>query len=109
MFILKFNFFADMKTFSHLGMIDMSKNDFTRSIPPSIGILASLKFLDLSRNLFTANLSSSLIASFTSLQFMDLSNNRFTVHFCSAPKWPYPWVSLAPILNVLARAVGCQQ
>ena len=56
MFILKFNFFADMKTFSHLGMIDMSKNDFTRSIPPSIGILASLKSLSLSTNHLNSSL-----------------------------------------------------
>lgn len=45
-----------MKTFSHLGMIDMSKNDFTRSIPPSIGILASLKSLSLSTNHLNSSL-----------------------------------------------------
>ena len=46
-------------------------------LPPCLNNLTSLLYLDISRNQFNGNLSSSPIASLTSLEYIDLSYNLF--------------------------------
>ena len=56
---------------------DLDYNDFEGILPPCLKNLTSLQLLDLSRNRFTGNISSSWIASLTSLKYIDFGYNQF--------------------------------
>ncbi|XP_047952631.1 receptor-like protein 9DC3 [Salvia hispanica] len=55
--------------------IDLSSNNFSGSIPPSIGDLKSLKYLNLSHNILTGHIPSSL-GGMSELESLDLSSNK---------------------------------
>ena len=57
--------------------IELAGNDFEGMLPPCLNNLTSLSHLDISRNRFNGNLSSSPIANLTSLEYIDLSYNLF--------------------------------
>ncbi|XP_048227499.1 receptor-like protein 9DC3 [Ricinus communis] len=60
-----------------LTTIDLSGNRFTGNIPPSIGMLKSLKELNMSHNKFTGKIQASL-RNLANLESLDLSSNSFT-------------------------------
>ena len=57
--------------------IELAGNGFEGMLPPCLNNLTSLSHLDISRNRFNGNLSSSPIANLTSLEYIDLSYNLF--------------------------------
>ena len=57
--------------------LDLNSNFFQGILPPCLNNLTSLRLLDLSHNLFSGNVSSSLLPSLTSLEYIDLSYNLF--------------------------------
>ncbi|XP_019178536.1 PREDICTED: probable leucine-rich repeat receptor-like protein kinase At1g35710 isoform X2 [Ipomoea nil] len=63
-------------SFPSLTGFNISGNNFDGSIPPAIGHLSNLVFLDLSYNLFDGNIPPQ-IGNLTELQHLDLSRNIF--------------------------------
>ncbi|PON94082.1 LRR domain containing protein [Trema orientale] len=63
------------KIISIFRMIDFSRNKFEGEIPGSIGMLKSLKGMNLSRNKLTSTIPSSL-SNLTNLEWLDLSSNE---------------------------------
>ena len=51
-----FSFSVDWTALGRLELLDMSENDFTGIVPPSIGALFSLKYLFLTRNQLNGSL-----------------------------------------------------
>ncbi|PKI32165.1 hypothetical protein CRG98_047444, partial [Punica granatum] len=64
--------------------LDASYNEFVSSIPPCIQNMTSLYAIDLHRNHFGGNISSSLFANLKSLQDVSLSGNAFEGSFSLA-------------------------
>ena len=69
--------FPGLCKLSKLVELDLAYNKFEGTLPPCLNNLTSLQLLDLSRNEFTGNISSSWIASLTSLKYIDLGSNKF--------------------------------
>ncbi|GKB40088.1 leucine-rich repeat-containing protein [Tanacetum coccineum] len=61
----------------NLTFLDISRNEFTGTIPESIGNMTQLTVLDLSYNKFSGTIPIS-IGSLTSLTWLDLSENKFS-------------------------------
>ncbi|GKE81252.1 leucine-rich repeat-containing protein [Tanacetum coccineum] len=61
---------------THLTFLDLAYNEFTGTIPESIGNLTKLTYLDLSKNKFSGIIPKS-IGSLTKLTWLDLSDNSF--------------------------------
>ncbi|KVH98057.1 Leucine-rich repeat, typical subtype [Cynara cardunculus var. scolymus] len=55
----------------------LSHNMFERNLPHCFNSLSSLKLLDISSNQFTGTLPPSLITNLTSLEYVDFSDNKF--------------------------------
>ncbi|KAL7111112.1 hypothetical protein ACP275_05G067500 [Erythranthe tilingii] len=66
----------DLLAFRHIARIDLSGMWLTGGIPPEIGALSKLTYLNFSRNYFTGNLPFSL-SNLTKLQSLDISYNSF--------------------------------
>ncbi|KVH75742.1 Leucine-rich repeat-containing protein [Cynara cardunculus var. scolymus] len=61
----------------NLWELDLSHNMFEGNLPHCFNSLSSLKLLDISSNQFTGTLPPSLIANLTSLEYVDFSDNKF--------------------------------
>ena len=61
--------------------LDLNYNLFQGILPQCLNNLTSLRLLDLSSNLFSENLSSTLLPNLTSLEYIDLSYNQFEGSF----------------------------
>ena len=57
--------------------LDLAANDFEGTLLPCLNNLTSIKFFDISENLFSGIVPSSSISSMTSLEYIDLSENSF--------------------------------
>ena len=68
---------TDLGMLKKLEELDLSNNNFEWILPPCLSHLTSLRLLDLFKNQFSGNLSSSVIANLTSLEYIDLSYNHF--------------------------------
>ncbi|MFS7950751.1 putative leucine-rich repeat domain superfamily [Helianthus anomalus] len=67
---------------SYLETLDISLNQFTGTLPPSlIANLTSLKMFDISSNQFTGILLPSLIVNLKSLEYVDFGLNKFEGSF----------------------------
>ncbi|KAK7851230.1 receptor-like protein 13 [Quercus suber] len=67
----------DLGMLKKLEELDLSDNNFEGILPPCLRRLTSLRFLDISKNQFSGNVPSFVIANLTSLEYIDLSYNRF--------------------------------
>jgi Leucine-rich repeat (LRR) protein len=70
-------FDTDLCGLKKLEELDLSDNQFEGILPPCLSSLTSLRFFDISKNQFSGNVSSSIIAGLTSLEYIDLCFNRF--------------------------------
>ena len=61
--------------------IDLSFNFFQGILPSCLNNFTSLRFLDLSHNLFSGNVSSPLLHNLKSLEYIDLSDNHLEGSF----------------------------
>ncbi|KAI3773448.1 hypothetical protein L1987_47977 [Smallanthus sonchifolius] len=61
----------------NLHELDLSGNNFVGNLPKCFNMQSSLKFFDISSNQFTGILPPSLIANLTSLEYVDFSHNKF--------------------------------
>ena len=75
----------DLRAFSALTEVYLGGNNFTGSIPPSIGQLSELRVLDLSNNSLKCVVSESHLIKLDKLEILDLSLNSLILHF--APDW----------------------
>lgn len=76
-----YTFFVGLCELKKLEELDLSLNSFEGILPPCLNNLTSLRLLDLSQNLLTGSISSSLIAGLLSLVYIDLSHNHFEGSF----------------------------
>ncbi|CAA2995505.1 LRR receptor-like serine threonine- kinase GSO1 [Olea europaea subsp. europaea] len=67
----------DLIAFKNLKVLDLSKNNFTGSIPQIIGLMSSLSALSLAENNLTGFLPSKGFCELKNLQELDLSLNAF--------------------------------
>ena len=67
-----------LKNLTKLTNLDLSRNNFTNSIPSALLTLSSLNTLDLSSNQFTGAIPNVTLSGLPSLYTMDLSNNKLT-------------------------------
>ncbi|KAL7196138.1 hypothetical protein ACSBR1_036205 [Camellia fascicularis] len=66
-----------LASFSHLEILDLNKNNFSGSIPPSIGALSSLQALSMAGNELNGSLPIQGLCKLKKLETLDLSNNLF--------------------------------
>ncbi|XP_028067417.1 receptor-like protein 15 [Camellia sinensis] len=66
-----------LTSFRHLEILDLSRNNFLVSIPPSIGALSSLKALSLAQNNLNGSLPIQGLCKLKKLEELDLSYNLF--------------------------------
>ncbi|KAK4571165.1 hypothetical protein RGQ29_029833 [Quercus rubra] len=67
----------DLCGLKKLEELDLAANDFEGTLLPCLNNLTSIKFFDISENLFSGIVPSSSISSMTSLEYIDLSENSF--------------------------------
>ncbi|KAK9069806.1 hypothetical protein SSX86_010202 [Deinandra increscens subsp. villosa] len=66
---------------TQLQELDLSYNNFDGNVPQCFNMLSSLKLFDISSNQFTGILPPSLFVNLTSLEYIDLSHNKFESSF----------------------------
>ncbi|XP_057792809.1 receptor-like protein EIX2 [Salvia miltiorrhiza] len=79
----------DLRAFSALTEVYFGGNNFTGSIPQSIGQLSELQVLDLSNNSFKGVVSESHFIKLDKLKILDLSFNSMILNV--APDWSPPF------------------
>lgn len=67
-------------------MLDLSNNDFTGPIPPSLGNLTQLELLDHSQNKLLGVIPENLAAQFSFLAFSNVSDNLLSAHIPQGPR-----------------------
>ncbi|XP_057792744.1 receptor-like protein EIX1 [Salvia miltiorrhiza] len=79
----------DLRAFSALTEVYLGGNNFTGSMPLSIGQLSELQVLDLSSNSLEGSISESHFINLDKLKTLDLSFNSLILHV--APDWSPPF------------------
>ena len=76
-FFIYYYLLAGLCELKNLHELDLCGNLFEGNLPQCFNSLSSLKLLDISSNQFTRILPPSLIANLTSLEYVDFSHNKF--------------------------------